>query len=112
MDSMLKEAVASLFCHIIKTGGGSMDEERALFCRFMQQNFRGTTCAELMELYEATCKKLYNVDTKISIIANALTQKTYEKMSIFKQAKHLVLKDNPRQKDYEILEKLKRALAL
>lgn len=112
MDTMLKEAIASLFCYVIKEGGRNVDTQRAIFCRFMQQNFKESSCETLMELYEETLTKVYNIDTQISIIANGLSQKTYEKVTILKQVKYLVSSNNPRQGEYAIVDKLKIALEL
>jgi len=111
MDRMLKEAVAALFCHIIKIDNKNIDKERPLFCRFMQQNFN-SSCEELMNLYDETLEKEYNIDTQISIIANALSNRTYEKVSILKQINHLIIKDHPHTEDYEVFDKVKKAFDL
>lgn len=108
---MLKESVAALFCHVIKKESKDIDKERPLFCRFMRQDF-GCSCEDANKLLDDTLEKEYNIDTQISIISNALCNKTYEKVSILKQLNHIIIKDNLRSEDYEIFEKLKKALSL
>jgi len=111
MDTMLKESVAALFCHVIKTDNKNMDKERPLFCRFMRQDF-DCSCEEANTLLDNTIDKEFNIDTQISIISNALSNKTYQKMSILKQLNHIIIKGNIHEDDYEIFEKLKKAFAL
>ncbi|NEW60136.1 hypothetical protein GSY74_02470 [Sulfurovum sp. bin170] len=111
MDSMLKESVAALFCYVIKLDNKNVDRERPLFCRFMQQNF-DYPCEDLSKLYYELLEQEYNVDTHISIISNALINKTYEKVSILKQINHLIIKDNPHTEDYDIFDKVKKAFGL
>jgi len=111
MDSMLKESVAALFCHVIKMDNKDRDKERPLFCRFMQQNF-DDSCQNLSEIYYEMLEKEYNIDTQISIIANALSNKTYEKVSILKQINHLIIKDNLHTENYDIFDKVKKAFGL
>jgi uncharacterized tellurite resistance protein B-like protein len=111
MDTLLKESVAALFCHVIKMDNKNIDKERPLFCRFMKQDF-DCDCEEANLLLNDTMDKEFNIDTQISIIANALSNKTYQKMSILKQLNHIIIKDNLHTDDYEIFEKLKKAFAL
>lgn len=111
MDVMLKESVAALFCHVIKTDNKNLDKERPLFCRFMKQDF-DCDCEEANILLDNTMEKEFNIDTQISIISNALSNETYQKMSILKQLNHIIIKDNLNADDYEIFEKLKKAFAL
>ncbi|MBD3793130.1 MAG: hypothetical protein IE889_03080 [Campylobacterales bacterium] len=111
MDAMLKESVAALFCHVIKTDHKDVDKERPLFCRFMRQDF-DCSCEEANRLLDETLEKEYNIDTQISIIGNALCNKTYEKVSILKQLNHIIIKDNLHSENYEIFDKVKRAFSL
>ena len=111
MDAMLKESVAALFCHVIKVDNKNLDKERPLFCRFMKQDF-DCDCDEANILLNDTMEKEFNIDTQISIISNALSNKTYQKMSILKQLNHIIIKDNLNEDNYEIFEKLKKAFAL
>ena len=37
MDTMLKESVAVLFCHVIKLDNKNLDVERPLFYRYMKE---------------------------------------------------------------------------
>ena len=108
---MLKESVAALLCYIIKIDNKDIDRERPLFCRFMQQNF-DNSCEDLTKLYYELLESDYNIDTHISIIANALINKTYEKVSILKQINYLIIKDNPHTDDYDIFDKVKKAFGL
>ena len=111
MDKMLKESVAALFCHVIKSDNKNLDKERPLFCRFMKQDFN-CDCKEANTLLDETMEKEFNIDTQISIISNALSNQTYQKMSILKQLNHIIIKDNLHTDDYEIFNKLKKAFAL
>jgi uncharacterized tellurite resistance protein B-like protein len=111
MDKMLKESVAALFCYVIKMDNKDIDKERPVFCRFMKQDF-GCDCDEANDLLDKTLQKDYNIDTQISIIGNALSNKTYEKVSILKQLNHIIIKDNLHAEDYEIFEKVKKAFSL
>ncbi len=111
MDKMLRESVAALFCHVIKMDNKDIDKERPVFCRFMKQDF-GCSCEEANHLLDDTLSKEYNIDTQISIIGNALANKTYEKVSILKQLNHIIIKDNLHTENYEVFEKVKKAFAL
>jgi hypothetical protein len=111
MDNMLKESVAILLCYVIKIDNKDVDKERPLFCRFMQQNF-DYPCEELSQLYYEILAKDYNIDTHISIVANALINKTYEKVTLLKQINHLIIKDNLHTSDYDIFDKVKKAFGL
>lgn len=111
MDTMLKESVAALFCHVIKTDDKDLEKERPLFCRFMKQDF-DCDCEEANTLLDDTMEKDFNIDTQISIISNALSNKIYQKMSILKQLNYIIIKDNLNEENYEIFEKLKKAFAL
>ncbi|RUM73714.1 MAG: hypothetical protein DSZ11_05295 [Sulfurovum sp.] len=111
MDTMLKESVAALFCHVIKADNKDVDKERPLFCRFMKQDF-DCDCEEANMLLDNTLEQTFNIDTQISIISNALTNKTYQKMSILKQLNYIIIKDNLNAENYEVFEKLKKAFAL
>lgn len=111
MDTMLKESVAALFCHVIKMDDKDLEKERPLFCRFMKQDF-DCDYEEANTLLDDTMEKDFNIDTQISIISNALSNKTYQKMSMLKQLNYIIIKDNLNEENYEIFEKLKKAFAL
>jgi len=111
MDTMLKEPVAALFCHVIKTDDKDLEKERPLFCRLMKQDF-DCDYEEANTLLDDTMEKDFNIDTQISIISNALSNKTYQKMSMLKQLNYIIIKDNLNEENYEIFEKLKKAFAL
>jgi hypothetical protein len=111
MDDTLKESVAALLCYIIKVDNKDVHKERPLFCRFMQQNFN-YPCEDLSKIYYNTLKSNYNIDTHISIIANALVNKTYEKVTILKQINYLIIKDNLHTDDYDVFNKVKKAFGL
>jgi len=106
MDKMIEESVAILFCH--RMNGKDLNRERAVFCRFIQQDFN-CKCSEANELLERTIDQDYNIDTHISIINNALHNEVYSKMSILKQLNHLMHKSNIRTEDYEFFEKVKKS---
>jgi len=108
MDAMIKESVAALFCHVIKMDNKDLNTERPLFCRFIQQDF-DTSCQEANTLLDEVMDKDYNIDTQISIIANALHNETYTKMSVLKQLNHIIVKSNLRDDDYDVFEKVKKA---
>ncbi len=108
---MLKESVAALFCHVIKLDNKNIDKERPVFCRFMKQDF-DCSCEEANEILDETMEKEYNIDTQISIISNALSNQTYEKVTVLKQLNHIIIKDNLHSEDYEVFDKVKRAFAL
>ena len=108
MDTMLKESVAALFCHVIKMDNKDLSAERPLFCRFMNQDF-SVSCDEANRLLDEVIDKEYNIDTQISIIANALHNETYTKMSVLKQLNHIIVKSNLHDDDYDLFEKVKIA---
>ena len=108
MDTMIKESVAALFCHIIKLDNKDLDAERPLFCRFMKQDFNMTR-EESDKLLDEVMAKDYNIDTQISIIANALHNETYTKMSVLKQLNHIITKSNLEDDDYDLFDKAKEA---
>jgi len=109
MDKMLKESVAALFCHVIKMDDKDIDAERPLFRRFMKQDFPSMTDDEACELLDEVMEKEYNIDTQISIIANALHNETYTKMSVLKQLNHIIVKSKLEDDDYDLFDKVKEA---
>jgi len=108
MDRMLKESVAALFCHVIKLNDKDLDAERPLFRRFMKQDFN-TDKEEACHLLDDVMNKDYNIDTQISIIANALHNETYTKMSVLKQLNHIIVKSKLENDDYDLFDKVKEA---
>ena len=108
MDTMIKESVAALFCHVIKLDNKDLDAERPLFCSFMKQDFEMTR-EESDRLLDEVMQKDYNIDTQISIIANALHNETYTKMSVLKQLNHIITKSNLEDEDYDLFDKVKEA---
>ena len=108
MDRMIKESVAALFCYVIKLDNKDLDAERPLFCRFMKQDF-DMTREESDRLLDEVMQKDYNIDTQISIIANALHNETYTKMSVLKQLNHIITKSNLEDEDYDLFNKVKEA---
>jgi len=109
MDKMLKESVAALFCHVIKLDNKDIDAERPLFCRFMKQDFPNMTDEDARKLLEEVMEKEYNIDTQISMIANALHNETYTKMSVLKQLNHIIVKSKLEDEDYDLFDKVKLA---
>jgi len=108
MDTMLKESVAVLFCHVIKLDGKDLDSERPLFCRYMKQDFdapKEESCALLDKVMEGE----YNIDTHIAMIANGLVNETYTKMSVLKQLNHIIIRSNLEDNDYDLFDKVKEA---
>lgn len=112
MDKMLKESVAALFCHVIKLDNKDLDTERPLFCRFMRQDFPDMTVEEAKELLNKTMTQEYNIETQIAIIANALHNEVYAKMSILQQLNHIIIKSKLEDDDYELFDKVKEAFKL
>ena len=109
MDQMLKESVAALFCHVIKMDDKDIDAERPLFRRFMKQDFPSMTDEEACNILDEVMEKEYNIDTQISIIANALHNETYTKMSVLKQLNHIIVKSKLADEDYDLFDKVKVA---
>ncbi len=109
MDAMIKESVAALFCHVIKMDNKDLEVERPLFCRFIRQDFESATCEEANKLLDKVMEKEYNIDTQISIIANALHNETYTKMSVLKQLNHIIVKNKLHDDDYDVFDKVKKA---
>jgi len=112
MDRMIKESVAALFCHVIKLDNKDLESERPLFCKFMRQDFPDMSEDEARKLLEKTMLEDYNIDTQISIIANALHNEVYTKMSILKQLNSIIIKSNLQDEDYELFDKVKEAFHL
>jgi len=108
MDRMIKESVAALFCYVIKLDNKDLDAERPLFCRYMKQDFNMTR-EESDALLNEVMQKDYNIDTHISIIANALHNETYTKMSVLKQLNHIITKSKIEDDDYDLFDKVKEA---
>ena len=108
MDTMIKEAVASIFCYVIKLDNKDLDAERPLFCRFMKQDFN-VSKEDASELLDEVMEKDYNIDTQISIIANALHNETYTKMSVLKQLNHIITKSKLEDEDYDLFDKVREA---
>ena len=108
MDTMLKESVAALFCHVIKLDDKDLDAERPLFCRFMKQNFN-TSKEESSVLLDKVMGNEYNIDTHISMIANGLVNETYTKMSVLKQLNHIIVRSKLEDDDYDLFDKVKEA---
>ena len=108
MDIMIKESIAALFCHVIKMDNKDLNAERPLFCRFMYQDFN-SSCDEANTLLDEVMDKEYNIDTQISIIANALHNETYTKMSVLKQLNHIIVKSKLEDDDYDLFDKVKLA---
>ena len=109
MDIMIKESIAALFCHVIKMDNKDLEAERPLFCRFIQQDFSVSSCEEANKLLDEVMEKEYNIDTQISIIANALHNETYTKMSVLKQLNHIIVKSKLQDEDYDLFDKVKIA---
>jgi len=109
MDKMLKESVAALFCHIIKMDNKDIDAERPLFRRFMKQDFPSMTDEEACKLLDEVMEKEYNIDTQIAMIANALHNETYTKMSVLKQLNHIMIKSKLIDEDYDLFDKVRVA---
>jgi len=108
MDTMIKEAVASIFCYVIKLDNKDLEAERPLFCRFMKQDFN-VSKGEASELLDEVMEKDYNIDTQISIIANALHNETYTKVSVLKQLNHIITKSKLEDEDYDLFDKVREA---
>jgi len=108
MDTMIKEAVAALFCYVIKLDNKDLEVERPLFCSFMKQNFN-VSKEEASRLLDEVMEKEYNIDTQISIIANALHNETYTKVSVLKQLNHIITKSKLEDEDYDLFDKVKEA---
>ena len=104
---MIKESVATLFCHAIKLDDKDMKLERPLFCRFMGENFdcSGEDSKKMLE--EVMQKECENIDTHISIVSNALHNEPYSKMNILKQLNHIIFRSNMRNEDYEFFNRVK-----
>lgn len=109
MDAMIKESVASLFCYVIKNDHNNMDLKRSLFCRFIEEDFDLLLPEEANKLFDEVVEKEYNIETQISIIANALHNETYKKMSLLKQLNDIIIKSNFSEEDYDIFDKAKKA---
>ncbi|CAA6809363.1 MAG: Unknown protein [uncultured Sulfurovum sp.] len=108
MDTMLKESVAALFCHVIKLDDKDLSAERPLFYRYMKQDF-GMTEEEASALLDKSMCEDCNVDTQISMIANGLTNETYKKMSVLKQLNHIIVRSKLVDDDYDLFDKVKEA---
>jgi uncharacterized tellurite resistance protein B-like protein len=107
MDSVLKESVATLFCHAIKLDDKELKLEKTLFCRFMGEDFDCSSEEAERLLAEISEKECNNIDTHVSIISNALYNEPYKKMNILKQLNHIIFRSNMRTEDYEFFNKVK-----
>ena len=109
MDKMIKESVATLFCHAIKLDDKDLKVEKPLFCRFMGQDFdcNDKDAEELLD--KIMNEESTNIDTHISIVSNALYNEPYWKMNILKQLNHIIFKSNIRDEDYEFFDKVKKS---
>ena len=109
MDGLIKESVATLFCHAIKLDDKEMKIEQPIFCRFMGQNFDCNSEEAKKLLVETMQKDDENIDTHISIITNALHNEPYKKMNLLKQLNHIIFKSKMRDEDYEFFDKVKQS---
>jgi hypothetical protein len=107
MDKMIKESVATLFCHAIKLDDKDMRVEQPIFCRFMGQDFDCKREDAKNLLDEIMQRDEGNIDTHIAIVSNALHNEPYKKMNILKQLNHIIFKSKMRDEDYEYFEKVK-----
>ncbi len=107
MDKMIKESVATLFCHAIKLDDKDLKLEQPIFYRFMGQNFNCSSQEAKKILENIMSKKCENIDTHISIISNALYNEPYEKMSILKQLNHIIFRSKLKTEDYDFFNKVK-----
>jgi len=110
MDTMLKESVAVLFCHVIKLDNKDLEKERPLFCRFIKQDFDMIEEEANALLDKVMADDDYNIETHISMIANGLVNETYTKMSVLKQLNHIIVKSKLEDEDYDLFDKVKEAL--
>lgn len=110
MDTMLKESVAVLFCHVIKLDNKDLEKERPLFCRFIKQDFDMPEEEANALLDKVMADDDYNIETHISMIANGLVNETYTKMSVLKQLNHIIVKSKLEDEDYDLFDKVKEAL--
>jgi len=108
MDTMLKESVAVLFCHVIKLDDKDLDAERPLFCRYMKQDF-DMPREESSALLDKVMEGEYNIDTHISMITNGLMNETYTKVSVLKQLNHIIVRSKLEDEDYDLFDKVKEA---
>lgn len=109
MDKMIKESVATLFCHAIKLNDKELKVEKPLFCNFMGQDF-DCECKEAEEILEKKMEEdCDNIDTHISIVSNALYNEPYCKMNLLKQLNHIIFRSNIRDEDYEFFDKVKES---
>jgi len=109
MDKIIKESVATLFCHAIKLDNKDLKLEVPIFCRFMGQDFDCDTqeAKELLEkIMEQDCD---NIDTHISIISNALYNEPYKKMNILKQLNHIIFRSKMKTEDYDFFDKVRQS---
>ena len=107
IDNMIKESVATLFCHAIKLDDKDMRVEQPIFCRFMGQDFDCKSEDAKNLLDEMMQRDEGNIDTHISIVSNALHNEPYKKMHILKQLNHIIFKSKMRDEDYEYFDKVK-----
>jgi len=108
MDTMLKESVAVLFCHVIKLDGKDLDLEKPLFCRYIKQNFDASE-EESSALLDKVMADDHHIETHIAMLANGLVNETYTKMSVLKQLNHIIVRSNLADEDYELFDKVKEA---
>jgi len=109
MDKMLKESVATLFCHAIKLDDKDLKLERPIFCRFMGQHFDCNSKESKEILEKVMNKKCENIDAHISIISNALHNDPYTKMRILKELNHIIFRSKLRTEDYDFFDKVKKS---
>jgi ABC-type enterochelin transport system ATPase subunit len=109
MDNMIKESVATLFCHAIKLDDKDISVKEPIFCRFMGQNFDCKSEDAKNLLNEVMQKDEGNIDTHIAIVSNALHNEPYKKMNILKQLNHIIFKSKMRDEDYEYFDKVKNS---
>ena len=109
MDKMLKESVATLFCHAIKLDNKDLAIEKPIFCRFMRENFDCDSEEAQKLLNEIMEKDCDNIDTHISIISNGLYNEPYSKMNILKQLNHIIFRSRMKSEDYEFFDKVRRS---
>jgi len=109
MDVLIKESVATLFCHAIKLDDKEMKIEQPIFCQFMGQDFDCNSEEAKKLLAETMQKDDENIDAHISTITNALHNEPYKKMNLLKQLNHIIFRSKMRDEDYEFFDKVKQS---
>ena len=109
MDKKIKESVATLLAHIIKTDNRDIEKEAPLFCDIMGQDFECSK-EEAESFLNEFMDREHDMDAHLKIIKDALCEDRISKYHLMEQLNHIIYSDTIQPDDYAFFEKVKSEL--